>query len=261
MKRDKQIFTRPIVVIDSGVGGLSVLHKLYNAFPYEKFIYLCKGNVVPLGNKSIKKIKKICLSFIYKAKKMRAKLLVVACNTMSLIGKHLFENSGLPVITVSPENFLLSELNKSVIQKTEQANSFFYSDKLLFCTEKSAKSPAISQLSNICSYKVIALKTLAKEIEKNALRLESLNLDSKILQIAGVDLKKIKRVYLGCTHYALIKNKFAAFFPDAEIVDGTENICFEVAKYSDYLSDIKQITFLGNGCKRAEKAFYKIYRL
>lgn len=260
MKRDKQILQRPIVVIDSGIGGLSVLHKLYNAFPYEKFIYLCKGNVVPLGNKSVKKIKRVCLSFISKSKKLQAKLLVVACNTMSLIGKQLFESSKIPFITVSPERFLLNELNKSFIRKTEQVNSFLYSDKLLFCTEKSAKSPAITQLSNICSYKVIALKTLAKKIEKNALCLEKLNLDAKILQIEGKNSTKIKKIYLGCTHYALIKDKFAAFFPEAEIFDGTENICFEIAKYSDYLSDIKRITFLGNGCKRAERAFYKIYR-
>ena len=48
----------PIGIFDSGLGGLSVLQKLTELLPREKFIYLGDTAHVPYGNKSSESIKK-----------------------------------------------------------------------------------------------------------------------------------------------------------------------------------------------------------
>ena len=42
--------------------------------------------------------------------------------------------------------------------------------------------------------------------------------------------KKIDSIVLGCTHYPLIKERIASFFPDAELLDGSLGVAQEVKR-------------------------------
>lgn len=249
---------RPIVVIDSGIGGLSVLFKLYPAFPYENFVYLCNEAQVPLGNKSVAKIEAVCKKFINAAKKRNAKLLIVACNTMSLAGERIFKECGLPVVLVTPEKYLCGQV-KNQIGLTDVNNRSKKNEKILFCTVKSSENPRIVNLAELCGYTVVGLKNLAADIEKRGLCVRARKELAASVTISGISAEKVKKIYLGCTHYALIKDVFFKVYKYAEIVDGTENICEEVKKYTEYSPGCGRVRFLGSGRQKAKRCFYGVF--
>ena len=73
--------TLPIAVIDSGVGGISVLRELCSLMPCENFIYFGDSKNAPYGTKSREEVLKITKDILDMLKKRGIKALVIACNT------------------------------------------------------------------------------------------------------------------------------------------------------------------------------------
>src|SRR5690349_18185456 len=76
---------RPIGVFDSGVGGLTVLKSLREAFPNENFVYLGDTAHVPYGTKSDQSILRLLNTHLDFFKSQGVKSLVLACNTASTL--------------------------------------------------------------------------------------------------------------------------------------------------------------------------------
>ncbi len=71
----------PIAVIDSGIGGITVLRKLYKLMPNENFIYFGDSANAPYGVKTKEEIKNLTVSAAERLMKRGAKAVVIACNT------------------------------------------------------------------------------------------------------------------------------------------------------------------------------------
>lgn len=71
----------PIAVVDSGLGGISVLRKLYKLMPNEDFIYFGDSANAPYGIKTKEEIKNLTVSAVEKLMARGAKAVVIACNT------------------------------------------------------------------------------------------------------------------------------------------------------------------------------------
>jgi glutamate racemase len=74
---------RPIAVFDSGVGGLTVLHSLLVQLPEEDYVYLGDTARFPYGERSPGEIERFAAEIAEEMLRRRAKLLVVACNSMT----------------------------------------------------------------------------------------------------------------------------------------------------------------------------------
>jgi glutamate racemase len=74
---------RPIAVFDSGVGGLTVLHELLVTVPQEDFLYLGDSARFPYGERSPEELERFGMDIAEELVARRAKLLVVACNSMT----------------------------------------------------------------------------------------------------------------------------------------------------------------------------------
>jgi glutamate racemase len=74
---------RPVVVFDSGVGGLTVLHELLVSLPTEDYLYLGDTARFPYGDRSQAELTKFAIEIAEHLLDQRAKLLVVACNAAS----------------------------------------------------------------------------------------------------------------------------------------------------------------------------------
>ncbi|EEO27060.1 glutamate racemase [Oxalobacter paraformigenes] len=98
------LFSGPIGVFDSGVGGLSVLRHIRSQLPGENLIYFADSGYAPYGDKSeefvIERAFKIAGFFL----KQGIKALVVACNTATAITIHLLREKypELPIVGVEP---------------------------------------------------------------------------------------------------------------------------------------------------------------
>lgn len=89
-----------IGVFDSGLGGLTVLKALAQAFPQENFYYLGDTARLPYGTKSPKTIRNYSEQILnFLSKKLHPKALVVACNSAST---QISENAwlGTPLFNV-----------------------------------------------------------------------------------------------------------------------------------------------------------------
>lgn len=75
---------RPVGVLDSGFGGLSVLRELRAALPYEDFIYIGDSAHCPYGPKPADAIRARVFALTDALLARRAKLIVIACNSATI---------------------------------------------------------------------------------------------------------------------------------------------------------------------------------
>lgn len=79
MKNDN----RPIGIFDSGLGGLTAVTCISQMMPNERFIYFGDTARTPYGSKSLDNIKKFSLQITDFLVERGAKVIVIACNTVS----------------------------------------------------------------------------------------------------------------------------------------------------------------------------------
>lgn len=77
--------SQPIGVFDSGVGGLTVVKALRELLPNEHIFYVGDTARVPYGNKSAETVERYSLELAEMLMRGKAKVIVVACNTVSSV--------------------------------------------------------------------------------------------------------------------------------------------------------------------------------
>ncbi|MBN1202812.1 MAG: glutamate racemase [Anaerolineae bacterium] len=94
----------PIGVLDSGVGGLSVLRELRAQLPGEDVLYVADQGHVPYGPRSIRDVQAFSVGVARFLIKRGVKLVVVACNTASAAALyHLRETfPAMPFVGMEP---------------------------------------------------------------------------------------------------------------------------------------------------------------
>lgn len=73
--------TDPIAVVDSGMGGITVLRKLHRIMPNENYIYFGDSANSPYGTKTTEQIRELTVNAVEALMKRGAKSVVIACNT------------------------------------------------------------------------------------------------------------------------------------------------------------------------------------
>ena len=96
MKRGSGSNARPIGVFDSGIGGLTVVKALRDQLPHEQIMYIGDTARVPYGSRSPVTVERYSLEIAQMLVERDAKLIVVACNTVSSVALPLLERN-LPV--------------------------------------------------------------------------------------------------------------------------------------------------------------------
>ncbi|MCL4354543.1 glutamate racemase, partial [Patescibacteria group bacterium] len=94
----------PIGIIDSGIGGLSIASVLIKGLPKESFIYLADSKNCPYGVKNKDEIYRLTKKMVEFLVKKKIKLLVVACNTITVtsIDKLRKEFKEIPIVGIVP---------------------------------------------------------------------------------------------------------------------------------------------------------------
>ncbi|HHY72792.1 MAG TPA: glutamate racemase [Bacillus bacterium] len=76
---------RPIGVIDSGVGGLTVAKEIMRQLPKEEIIYLGDTARCPYGSRPVEEVKKFTWELTNHLLNYNIKMLVIACNTATAL--------------------------------------------------------------------------------------------------------------------------------------------------------------------------------
>jgi len=101
--RSLSLKNAPVGVMDSGVGGISVLMHIHALLPHEDFIYFADSRYAPYGSKSAQAIQSRCFAVADFLLEKGVKSLVVACNTATAAAiADLRQRYALPIIGMEP---------------------------------------------------------------------------------------------------------------------------------------------------------------
>ncbi|MEE9331807.1 MAG: glutamate racemase [Methylophilaceae bacterium] len=95
--------SKPIGVMDSGVGGISVLKHIRDILPHESIVYVADSQYAPYGSLTPEEITERCFTIADLLIVQGVKALVVACNTATAASIQLMrEKYSLPIIGMEP---------------------------------------------------------------------------------------------------------------------------------------------------------------
>ena len=199
---------RPIGIMDSGVGGLTVACVLKEKYPNEKFIFIGDTARNPYGNKSPEEV-------TFFAEEMKAflagkqvKMIIAACNTITFSVPPSFFEGKIPVIGMSLDFPELESVNHlAVIGTPMTIRSHRHRERL----------KKDFPLMNVTE---IPIDGLAYAIEMGKEESFIYRMINKAVQKAGAE--SVDAAVLACTHYPLVAGVFRDILPNTLLIDPAE---------------------------------------
>ncbi len=189
---------QPIGILDSGLGGLTIVKEIIKKLPNENLIYIGDTARVPYGVRSNKVITDFATQMVKFLLKKRVKILIIACNTISSCCLKIIQNiSNIPVVDVI-EPTIQEAIKKSknnyigVIATKATINSNIY--KII------AKKyfPKIKIIQKACPLFVpLVEQGLTNHLATKLIAKDYLSIFNR--------QKDIDVLILGCTHYPFLK--------------------------------------------------------
>ena len=206
-----------IGVLDSGIGGVTVLREILKQNIHAKFIYYSDSKNNPYGDKNSDEVYSIVKWVVDYLLDMGCVAIVLACNTASAICvKRLREEyPDTLFIAIEPAYKMVHDYNPK--GKT-----------LVMATEGTINSEKFLTLFNKYDNKnttLLPCKGLAELIEEgNEVKIDRY-LDDNLSKYKDID-----NVVLGCTHYPLIKKNIRRVLGDVKFFDGSSGVSKELVR-------------------------------
>lgn len=188
-----------IGIFDSGIGGLTVVKSLMEQLPGYDMIYFGDTARTPYGSKSPETVVGYALENTDFLIKQGAKLIVMACNTVSSVAAdRVAENYDMPIFeVVTPATEKAVDISKKliigVIGTRATIKSGIYEHKI------KAIKPDAKVYSAACPL-------LVPLVEEGWMKKpETVMIIKKYLH--PLKVRQIDTLILGCTHYPLLKDK------------------------------------------------------
>lgn len=188
---------RPILVFDSGIGGLSVLSEIRALLPGRDYVYLFDNARLPYGELAEQVLISGCVELVTRlAKQVDAALVVIACNTAStLVLPALRQQLTIPVVGVVPAikpAAHLSQCHEIGLLATPGTIKRDYTRRLIqqFASDCQVHLFGSSELVMLAEQKVAG-----GTIDQHAL--------TRLLQ--PVRQTALDVLVLGCTHFPMLK--------------------------------------------------------
>jgi glutamate racemase len=217
---------RPILLFDSGVGGLSVLAEVRRTLLAAPIVYVADNAGFPYGTKSEAEISARVPALLGRlAERYRPRLITIACNTASTIALAGVRAAlDLPIVGTVP----------AIKPAAEQSTSRVIG---VLGTDATVRQPYVDDLSARFAGDCLVLRhgsaalvqlaeaTLHGEQTPDAAYADAL---AGLLDQQGGD--RMDTVVLACTHFPLVADRLAAVAPrPLNFVDGAAGIARRVA--------------------------------
>ncbi len=211
----------PIGVIDSGVGGLSVLKCLHKSLPHEDFIYLGDTARTPYGTRSEAEVRRFVGEMLAWLDGQGVKLTVIACNTLTVLGVDTLQ-AGHAFLLVG-----MSKGERLVLQNSRNKKIGVLATQFTIGTAAhkraiTACDPEAQVFGQACPDFVPLIEGVRFG---SAELLQAVDKYTAPLRQAGVDT-----VLLSCTHYPFIKQEIEAAMGGAvTVLDPAEETAAQAA--------------------------------
>ena len=213
---------RAIACFDSGIGGLSIWQAIHSLLPHESLIYLADSSDFPYGDRQPAELQAITARVVQFLRTQQVKLVVVACNTASVVALHSLRARfpDLPLVGVVPVIKMLAHESRTGVLG-------------LLSTQATANSPYLRDLirefaedKEVISIGCPGLAELIERGEAGGPEMDALLRDLLIpVQACGADV-----LGLSCTHYPFARKAISRIVgPEVRILDPSYPVARRVA--------------------------------
>jgi glutamate racemase len=208
---------KPIGLLDSGLGGLSVYREVKKQLPQEQVIYFGDTAHAPYGEKTDEQILNYVFSIIDFLLQQDVKMMIIACNTMTAVAlNEVNMRYSIPVIGVIQSGAL------DAVYKTKNKKIGIIGTEVTIRNQSYEKlikeiEPSIMTFANPCSNQII------REMEEQALRNEK-TIKTLLKECLKPIIKNnIDTLILGCTHYPFLETYIEPEIdPNMVLIDPSE---------------------------------------
>jgi glutamate racemase len=187
---------KPIGVIDSGFGGLTVVSELIRQLPKEEMIYIGDTARCPYGPRSEEEVRNFTWEMIHYLLSKDIKLLVIACNTATaVVLEEAMERLSIPVIGVIHPGAI------AALKTTKNHEvGVIGTEGTIFSGAYYRELTSINDKVKVVS---LACPTLVPLVESGDFTGEKAKyiIETALAPILDYDIDSL---ILGCTHYPLI---------------------------------------------------------
>ena len=211
---------RPIGLLDSGVGGLTVVKKIIAKMPHEATVFIGDNAHIPYGDKSKAEIIALTKQSVNFLISKNVKLIIFACNTATAVAMKAIQKEIEPQIIGVIQSGAVAAANA-----TKNKNIAVVATKMTvglhaYQKEIQVRDPEIT-VNEIAAPQIVPL------IENNAGHQAYMAALKKIL--LPINNLGVDTLVLGCTHYPIIRSEFAQCVkPAVQIIDPAD----QVAQYT-----------------------------
>ena len=216
----------PILIFDSGVGGLTILAEVRKVLPQAPVIYAADHAGLPYGTKSEAEVAaRVCGLLGRMAERYQPRLICIACNTASTIALGMVRDVlEIPIVGTVPAIKPAAALTKTGViglLGTEATIRQGYVDRL------EAEFAADKRLIRHAAPELVA----AAEAKMRGETVEPGVIEAAVAGLRQMqDGAQIDTLVLACTHFPLLRDELAAAFgPDVALVDGAQGIARRIA--------------------------------
>jgi glutamate racemase len=216
----------PILLFDSGVGGLTVLAEVRKLLPQAPVIYAADNAGLPYGTKTEAQVAARVAGLLGRmTERFRPRLVCIACNTASTIALGMVrEVLEVPIVGTVPAIKPAAALTRSGVVG-------------LLGTEATIRQGYVDRLEAEFAAGKRLLRHGAGELVAAAeAKLRGEAMDPAVFARAAAGLRdqpgggEIDTVVLACTHFPLVETELAAAFgPGVRFVHGAEGIARRIA--------------------------------
>ena len=216
-----------IGIFDSGMGGLSVLHRALWMMPEAEFLYYADEEHVPYGEKTREQVRGYIDEIIAFMLKKQVDAIVIACNTATSVATKEYRSQfPVPIVGMEPA------VKKAVEEYADRPGRILvaatpitiHGDKLQHLVDRVDKRDMVD---------LVALPKLVRFAEQEIF---DQNQVVPYLKEALKDypLEAYKAFVLGCTHFNYFKESYQEIFPNKiAFVDGNEGTLRELIRRID----------------------------
>ncbi len=218
-----------IGIIDSGVGGLTVVSAIQRLLPFESICYVSDNVNVPFGNKSADEILALTARMLDYLKDQNVKIVAIACNTISALADRLNHNYPFPILDiVYPTAVKIAKSGEKSVAITGTA----------FTIQSEAYQRLIRERNATIAITTQASTTLASLIDTG--RTQDPETESEVSSIIESlrDKGLLENLILGCTHYPIVANLFQESAPSVHLIDPAISLADKVKAYLKYTDSL-----------------------
>lgn len=189
--------SQAIGVMDSGVGGISVLKHIHALLPHEHLMYVADSKYAPYGNKTPEEITARCMILADFLMSQNVKALVVACNTATAAAiDTLRETFDIPIIGMEPAVKPAAEASKNGVIGVLATVGTLKSAQFAGLLEAYGRDVKVATQACVGLVECIERGELDSNQTKALIRQYTAPLLAE-----GADT-----IVLGCTHYPFVKH-------------------------------------------------------